>query len=336
MEPMMKLGKVFIQPSNIVVKKMKILITGSSGFIGKALLPQLKEHDHEVYLLERYVTGRYLLGITNRVFFADLRDYSSVHKIVQKVQPEAVIHLASISPVSYSYNHPQEVFEVNALGTINLAEACLHEISDFKHFLFAGTSEEYGNQDKFPITEDAELRPNSPYSVSKVAADKYLQYMHAAYGFPVTILRPFNTYGREDNTHFVVERTITQMLQSKTVGLGDPTPTRDFLYVTDHVHAYLACLDNPKAKGDVFNFCTGHEISIKGLVELISELTGFKGEIRWNTIPVRPLDIKKLVGSYEKAKRVLGWEPKISLKKGLKKTVDFWRSKISPTKEIRP
>jgi dTDP-glucose 4,6-dehydratase len=314
---------------------MKILITGSSGFIGKALLPQLKELNHEVYLLERYVTGRYLLGERNRVFFADLRDYSSVRKIVQKIQPEAVIHLASISPVSYSYDHPQEVFAVNTLGTINLAEACLHEISDFKHFLFAGTSEEYGNQDKFPITEDAELKPNSPYSVSKVAADKYLRYMYAAYGFPITILRPFNTYGRVDNTHFVVERVITQMLQSKTVRLGDPTPTRDFLYISDHTRAYLACLDNPKAKGDVFNFCTGREISIRDLVELISELTGFKGEIRWNTIPARPLDIKKLVGSFEKAKRVLGWEPKISLEKGLKKTVDFWRSKISSARKAK-
>lgn len=307
---------------------MKVLVTGGSGFIGAELLPKLVELGHEVCSLERYVTGRYVLGARTDTVFGDLRDGFSIRKLVKDTQPEAVIHLAAISPVAYSYDHPQEVFEVNALGTINLAEACSREVPNFKHFLYAGTSEEYGNQDKFPVSEDAELRPNSPYSVSKVAADKYLQYMRAAYDFPVTVLRPFNTYGRKDNTHFVVERTITQMLQGKTVRLGDPTPKRDFLYVDDHVDAYLTCLNNPKANGEVFNFCTGRDISIKGLIELISKLTGFKGKIQWNTIPARPLDIKKLLGSYEKAKRVLGWRPKYTLEEGLKKTIEFWESKL--------
>jgi nucleoside-diphosphate-sugar epimerase len=307
---------------------MKVLVTGGSGFIGGHLLPKLTELGHEVYSLERYVTGRYVLGARTATVFGDLRDSFSIRRFVKEVQPEAVIHLASISPVAYSYDHPQEVFEVNTLGTINLSEACLREVPAFRHFLYAGTSEEYGNQDKLPITEDAELRPNSPYSVSKVAADKYLQYMRAAYDFPVTILRPFNTYGRKDNVHFVVERTITQMLQGKTVGLGDPTPARDFLYVDDHVDAYLTCLGNPKAIGEVFNFCTGREVSIKELVELISGLMGFGGEIQWNTIPARPLDIKRLVGNNDKATRVLGWRPKYTLEKGLKKTADFWRSKL--------
>lgn len=307
---------------------MKVLVTGGSGFIGAELLPKLVELGHEVCSLERYVTGRYVLGARTATVFGDLRDGFSIRKLVKDVQPEAVIHLAAISPVAYSYDHPQEVFEVNALGTINLAEACLREVPNFKHFLYAGTSEEYGNQDKFPVTEDAELRPNSPYSVSKVAADKYLQYMRAAYDFPVTVLRPFNTYGRKDNTHFVVERTITQMLQGKTVRLGDPTPARDFIYVDDHVDAYLTCLNNPKAKGEVFNFCTGRDITIKELIGLISKLTGFKGKVQWNTIPARPLDIKKLVGSYEKAKKVLGWRLKYTLEEGLKKTIEFWESKL--------
>jgi dTDP-glucose 4,6-dehydratase len=307
---------------------MKVLVTGGSGFIGGHLIPKLTELGHEVYSLERYVTGRYVLGARTAAVFCDLRDSSSIQKLVKKIQPDVVVHLGAITAVAYSYDRPQEVFEVNALGTINLVEACLREVPTLKHFLYAGTSEEYGNQDKFPIEEDAELRPNSPYSVSKVAADKYLQYMHAAYDFPVTILRPFNTYGRKDNTHFVVERTITQMLEGKMVELGDPTPTRDFLYVDDHINAYLMCMDNPKAKGEIFNFCTGREVSIKELVGLISKFTGFEGEIRWNTIPARPLDIKKLVGSCEKAKRVLGWRPTYTLEEGLKKTVEFWRNKL--------
>lgn len=307
---------------------MKVIVTGGSGFIGGELLPKLTELGHDIYSLERYVTGRYVLTPRTIKIFGDLRDGFSIRKLVKEMQPEAVIHLASISPVAYSYDHPQEVLEVNTLGTINLAEACLREVHNFRHFLYAGTSEEYGNHDKFPINEDAELRPNSPYSVSKVAADKYLQYMHAAYGFPVTILRPFNTYGRKDNTHFVVERALTQMLRDDVVRLGDPTPIRDFLYVEDHVNAYLTCLDNEKAVGGIFNFCSSRGVSIKELIDLIAKLTGFRGEIIWNSIPSRPLDIKKLIGSYDKARRTLGWGPKYTLEEGLKKTVDFWRNKL--------
>lgn len=308
---------------------MRILVTGGSGFIGSHLIPKLVELGNEVWSLERYVTGRYVLGALTKTVFGDLRDSFTVRKLVREIQPEAVIHLASISPVAYSYDHPQEVFEVNTLGTINLAEACLREVPHFRHFLFAGTSEEYGNQVEFPIKENAELRPNSPYAVSKVGADKYLQYMRDAYDFPITILRPFNTYGRKDNMHFVVERTITQMLRGKTVRLGDPTPIRDLMYVDDHVNAYLTCLDNEKAKGEVFNFCTGKGVTIKELVELIGKLLNFDGEVIWNAIPARPLDIKKLIGSYEKAKRMLGWEPRYTLEEGLSKTISFWKSKFS-------
>lgn len=309
---------------------MKILVTGGSGFIGSHLIPKLAELEHDVYSLERFVTGRYVLGARHKVktVFGNLRDYFAVRKIIREVQPDVVIHLASISPVSYSYDHPIEVLETNCLGTIYLAESCLREVPHFKHFLFAGTSEEYGNQENTPIKENAELRPNSPYAVSKVAADKYLLYMCNAYGFPVTILRNFNTYGRKKNTHFVVERTIVQMIRGKTIKLGDPTPIRDFVYVDDHVNGYLACLNNEKSISEVINFCTGRGVSIDQLVELIKEITGCEGEVIWNAIPKRPLDIAVLIGDHSKAKKLLGWEPKFTLEEGLKRTVDFWRNNL--------
>ncbi len=307
----------------------KILLTGTTGFVGSHLAPKLVQEGYDVYALERYVTGRFILGEAKKVktIFGDLREPFAVKRIVQEVQPDVVIHLASISAVSYSYDHPHEVIETNFVGTMNLVEACLREVPNFGHFLFASTSETYGNG-PIPKTEETPQNPNSPYAVSKLACEKYLLYMRDTYEFPMTILRNFNTYGRKDNTHFVVERTVVQMLKGGLVKLGDPTPTRDFEYIDDHVNSYMACMNNPKAKGGVFNFCTGRGISIKQLVDTISELCEYKGEVIWNTIPTRPLDIKDLVGDYSKAKQFLGWEPKFTLEEGLELTVKFWRDKL--------
>ena len=306
----------------------KVLVTGGSGFIASHLIPKLVERDYDVYALDRYVTGRYVLGSQRSVksVFCNLNDYFSIRKTIRDIQPDYIIHLAALSAVSFSYDHPIEVLETNFLGTVKLAEACLQEIAHFKHFLFAGTSEEYGNQKHFPIKEDAELHPNSPYSVSKVAADKYLQYLHDAYDFPVTIFRNFNTHGRKNNTHFVVERTIVQMLKGERVLLGDPSPVRDFMYVDDHVNAYLTCLEHEKSIGEVFNFCTSRGVSIEELAELIRKFTDYQGTVIWNTIPARPLDIQVLIGDNSKAKTLLNWTPTYTLEEGLQKSIDYWRT----------
>lgn len=309
---------------------MKVLVTGATGFIGSHLVPRLVEEGYDVIALERYMTGRYVIGKqrTVKTVFCDLRDAFAVKKVIREVMPDIVIHLASISPVAYSYDHPNEVIEVNFIGTVNLAEACLRYVPHFRQFLFASTSETYGNG-PIPKTEETPQHPNSPYAVSKLAAEKYVIYMHEAYDFPVTVLRPFNTYGRKDNTHFVVERIIVQMLRERVVKLGDPNPVRDFLYVDDHVNAYLCCLNNEKAIGETFNFCTGRGVSIRELVDLLRHITGFEGEVKWNSHPKRPLDIQTLIGDFSKAKQVLGWEPKIALEDGLRLTVQYWRDRLS-------
>lgn len=306
-----------------------ILVTGGSGFIGSHLIPKLMEREHVVFNLARYVTGRYVLGGNVKTFFADLRDYHTIFNVLKHLQPKIVIHLASLSPVSYSYNHPQEVLETNFNGTVNLAEACLRCIPHFKQFIFASTSETYGNQNRFPLTEETPQIPNSPYAVSKVACEHYLQYMRAAYDFPVTIMRCFNTFGRKRNTHFVVERIVTQMLKNEEkTRLGNPSIIRDFLYVEDHVSAYLSVIGKPYAIGNVFNFCTSHATTIQELTEIIGEQTGWQGKVVWNTIPQRPLDIQKLVGSPEKAKNILRWKPKWKLEDGLKETISYWKNKL--------
>lgn len=311
-------------------------MTGATGTVGGQLIEELLKSNETVYSLERYVSGRYSLDHNGnaRILYGDLRDFSSIRHIVEEVQPEVVIHLAAVTAVSYSYDHPQEVIDTNLTGTINLAEACLKLVPHFRHFAFASTSETYGNG-PVPKTEETPQNPNSPYSVSKQAAEKYLLYMRDAYKFPITILRPFNTYGRKNNRHFVVERIITEMLSGKKVRLGDPDANRDFLYIDDHVKAYLSCLNNPKAIGQVFNFCTGKSITIRNLATQIAKLIGFEGEILWHQTPARPLDIKDLVGSYAKAERTLGWRPSVVLKDGLKLTVDYWTKRIAQSKTAR-
>lgn len=310
---------------------MRILVTGGTGFIGSRLLERLTEQGgHDLYSLQRYVTGRYVLGADHRVktIFCDLRDNFAVRCAIREIQPEVVFHLAAVSAVSYSYDHPNEVLDANLNGTVNLAESCLREVPHFKQFLFASTSETYGNSDG-PRREETPQFPNSPYSVSKLAAEKYILYMYDAYKFPCTVLRPFNTYGRRDNTHFMVERMMVQMLRRTTVKLGDPTPERDLIYVEDHVDAYLSCFNHPKALGQSFNFGTGERITVRAVAEKMAALTGFKGEILWDTIPRRPLDIHVLYGDSTKAKTVLGWTPKFSLDEGLRLTMDFWRKKLA-------
>jgi dTDP-glucose 4,6-dehydratase len=311
----------------------KVLLTGATGFIGSHLVVSLLDKGYDVYALERYMTARYVLGLRKKIntFFADLRDWPALREIVHNLNPDYIIHVAAISPVAYSYDHPHEVMNANFIGTINLAEAAHRECENLKQFLFASTTETYGNGPN-PKFENTEQNPNSPYSVSKVAAEKYLLYMRDAYKFPITILRPCNTYGRKDNHHFIVERIIYQMLnKQKEVELGDPDPIRDLMYVDDHVNAYLTCLGNSKAINQIFNFGTGVGTTIRNLVGMLVDITDYHGDIIWNTIPKRPLDIAVLVNSYQKAKEVLGWVPENSLKDGLIKTVKYWETKLGHT-----
>lgn len=283
-----------------------------------------------MYGLERYVTGRTFYRKDERInrVFGDLCDHHAIRQIINSIQPEVVFHLAALSPVAISYEQPTIVNSTNYLATINLAEACMRQVDGFKHFIFAGTSEEYGNQEAFPIRETARFFPNSPYAVSKVAANHYLNFMHDAYDFPVTVCRPFNTYGRVGTTHFVVERIISQILQgSDILYLGDPLPVRDLMFREDHVDAYLTVFGNPEQSiGEAFNFCTGEGFAIMELVSLIIEKTGFKGRVIWNSIPKRPLDIDTLIGDPTKAQQILKWQSKYSLSEGLELTISELRN----------
>lgn len=309
----------------------RILLTGSTGFIASNLRPLLRQKGYEVFNLERYVTGRIgkTLPYAKDTYFADLNDVNALTKAVNDVNPQIIIHLGAMTAVAYSYAHPQETLGTNFLGTVNLAEACT-KLSSLEQFIYASSAEVYGvSQTEIKRESDGELVSNSPYAVSKLAAEKYLIYLHKAFGFPITIFRPFNSYGRKDDTWFVIERAITQMLTSDKCYLGDPEPVRDFLYVDDQMNAYLYALENPKAIGETFNISSGRGISIGDLAAKIKELTDFKGEIIWSALPKRALDIQVLIGSNEKIKRILGVPEPIPLEEGLKRTIAYWKKKVN-------
>jgi nucleoside-diphosphate-sugar epimerase len=288
--------------------------------------------DYAINVLERYVTGRY--GNLNRhvsTHFADLRDFSSIRALVKLVQPDVVIHLAAVSPVSYSYDHPNEVIETNLLGTVNLAEACNKSCENLEAFIFGGTSEEYGTTPDRPATEESRCFPNSPYSVSKHAATEYLLYLSRAFNFPAVISRATNSYGRKNDTHFFIEKLVYQMLHDPRgkVYLGDTQQIRDFMYVDDHVNAYLTLLEKrEKCLGRIFNFATGEAKPLDQVIDLVSELTAFKGEIITGSVPKRPLDIYDHLIDYSRARTELGWKPTFDLKSGLQKTFEHWRMEI--------
>jgi nucleoside-diphosphate-sugar epimerase len=312
-------------------KMERILITGGTGFIGQEITNKLthsKPKRFEIHTLQRKSDIPAKTAPDVIVHQADITSYESVSSIVRDVKPDYVLHLAAITAVSYSYDHFKEVTATNYDATVNLAEACHREAPNLKQFIFSSTSEVYGqtlsNKDGI-LTEESKLSPTSPYAVAKVASENYLTYMGMAYNFPFTIIRTFNTYGRKNNSNFFIERTITQMLNGGDVVLGDPTIVRDWVYIEDHIEAYMKTLGNPKMLKQTVQICTGRASTLKETAGIIANLTGFKGQVHWNAVPPRPLDVKFLRGDNSRAKSLLGWSPRFALEEGLKLTVEHWK-----------
>ena len=266
----------------------------------------------------------------------DIRDENQVERVLNKHQPNFIIHLAARTEVEKSFYEQKTFAEINYVGTVNLAEVARRVLKDLELFVFSSTMETYGWQPKDnwkPFDENTIQNPNAPYAVAKLACEKYLFYLGRAYGFPYTILRQTNAYGREDNDFFVVEQIITQMLKNKDeANLGYREPYRNFLYIDDLVDLYHSVLMNVDlAKNEVF--CTGptNAIQISELANLIARKLDWTGTINWGTKPSRPGEIYYLNSTAEKAKRVLNWVPTIELDDGLERTIKIWRDKLNLT-----
>ncbi len=322
---------------------MRIFITGMTGFLGQELSKILLEKGHKLGTLARNVatsdreehatnTESLIRGEKHKgvsYFYGDLTDYLNIYDVLSNFKPDVIFHLAAQTSVAYSFTHTTEVFNVNFLGAVNMAEAARRAVPKLKRFIFSGSVEEYGIQKKFPSKETAELHAASPYAVAKIATEKYLRYLYDAYGFPAIIFRNANSYGRKFNHQFVIESIIYQMVKGKSpIKLGDPTPYRDFVFQPDLLSAYVLAAESNSKKllGESINIGTAKSLTIRQLAEKIRKITGYKGKIQWNSFPKRALEIPKLEVDNTKARKLLKWTPKYSLDKGLKITASYYQN----------
>ena len=292
------------------------------------------EQGFDVYGLVRHVSRSAMLPlepIKDKIRFieGDLMDYHSVRSAIESSCPTIVFHLGALTPVRYSFENPFPYAKVNFEGTMNVAHAIL-ESSPRTKLVMASSAEVYGWQPHKVISEDANLHPSSPYAITKAAADLYVQMAMRVFGLRAIVLRCNNTYGRKSEEGFFVEYVISSMLRNETVYVGAPDHIRDYMFVDDHVAAYVASLDRNDAKG-VFNVSPGNPISNKELAEKASALIGYQGKIVSDTYPpgypIRPAahDTDYIVLDSSKIRAELGWKPTTSLGEGLSRVVSEWR-----------
>ena len=316
---------------------MKILLAGSEGFIGSHLVEALLRSGYSLrafVLYNSFGSHGWLdqldaMGRGSLEFFlGDVRDPHGVHKAMEGC--DAVLHLAALIGIPYSYHSPDTYVDTNIKGTLNILQAARD--LKVKRIIHTSTSEVYGTAQTVPIREDHPLQGQSPYSATKIGADQLALSFHRSFGLPVSILRPFNTYGPRQSARAVIPAVITQILKGKKeISLGSLHPTRDLLYVEDTVAGFTKALEAPQIEGEVIHLGTGHEISIGDLAETVAELMGVKIKIQGSEERVRPAqsEVERLVADPAKAKKLLQWEPKhqgmAGLKKGLMATIEWFR-----------
>lgn len=317
------------------LKRRKILVTGAGGFIGGHLVEQLVKEGACVRALVRY-NSRNNQGMLEclqnsirteiEVIPGDLKDPETVFDAVKGMQ--IVFHLGALIAIPYSYVHPREAIETNIMGTLNVLNAARkHEV---KKIIHTSTSEVYGTAQYVPIDEKHPLQGQSPYSASKIGADKIVESFYRSYGLPIATIRPFNTYGPRQSARAVIPTIISQVLSGAKVYLGSLAPTRDLTYVADTVKGFIKIAESEKTVGEVINIGSNFEISIGELSTKIIKIIGKKVKIISSLGRIRPQDseVERLLADNSKAKRMLGWEPKVNLDEGLARTIEWFKNNL--------
>jgi len=308
----------------------RVLVTGAAGFIGSHLAERLVELGATTRALVHYNSAGswgWLDQSTVKgdieVVLGDIRDRDSVDSAMGKT--EIVFHLAALIAIPYSYNAPLSYVRTNVEGTLNVLQSA--RSADVSRVVHTSTSEVYGTARSVPISEDHPLQGQSPYSASKIGADKIAESFHLAFGVPVVTVRPFNTYGPRQSARAVIPTIITQALSQSEIKLGNLEPTRDLNYVADTVEGFIKAAECNSAIGEVINLGTGREISIGLLASTILETMGKKLPVVSESQRVRPenSEVERLCADNRKARELLGWQPRFSLEEGLARTVEWLR-----------
>lgn len=316
---------------------MTILITGADGFIGSHLTEALVRQGYKVRAFVQYnsfnswgwldrcgvdVAGQF------EVFAGDIRDPNGVKEAMKGC--DAVLHLAALIAIPFSYHSPDTYVETNVKGTLNVLQAA--RALNVERIIHTSTSEVYGTARFVPITEDHPLQGQSPYSATKIAADQLAFSFYSSFGLPVVIARPFNTYGPRQSARAVIPTIITQIASGmEQIKLGAVSPTRDFNYVQDTVGGFIAALKSEKGLGEVVNFGSNFEISIGDTAQAIADVMGASVEIVTDETRIRPekSEVERLWASNVKAKALFGWQPAYGgldgFKRGLRETADWFR-----------
>ncbi|MDP2859932.1 MAG: NAD-dependent 4,6-dehydratase LegB [Bacillota bacterium] len=314
----------------------KILVTGADGFIGSHLTEALVRSGHDVrafVLYNSFNSWGWLdhcpVGIRREldVFAGDIRDTNGVRAAMKGC--DRVLHLAALVAIPYSYHSPATYVDTNVRGTLNVVQAAQElEVEKVVH---TSTSEVYGSAQFVPITESHPIVGQSPYAASKIGADQIALSFHASFGTPITVLRPFNTYGPRQSARAVIPAIVIQITNGcRAVRLGSLHPTRDFTYVSDTVAGFIAALESPDCVGEVINIGSGFEISVGATALLVAEIMGVDIDIHADEQRVRPQksEVARLFASNTKAKELLGWQPRYGdiggFRRGLVETIAWF------------
>jgi dTDP-glucose 4,6-dehydratase len=312
------------------------LVTGAGGFIASHLVEKLVNEGALVRAFVRYNSrgDPGLLSLLPQpalaqvdIIAGDLRDFPAVSAATRGVTH--IFHLGALIAIPYSYLHPAEVVETNVIGTLNVLLAAREHAA--QRLIHTSTSEVYGTALRVPIDEAHPLQGQSPYSASKIGADKLAESFFRAFDLPVITLRPFNTYGPRQSARAVVPTIITQALTQEVIRLGNLDARRDLTYITDTVEGFLKAAETKDLEGETINLGSGQEVQIGELAQQIIELIGrpLRIEIEHSRLRPEKSEVQRLLSDNRLARQRMGWQPQVSLKRGLALTIDWIREHLA-------
>ena len=318
----------------------KVLVTGAGRFIGSHLVEELLNEGHDVRAFVYYNSFNSWGWLDTlprekldkiEIFSGDIRDPNGVREAMKGI--DEVYHLAALIAIPFSYHSPDSYVDTNIKGTLNVLQAARD--LNTKRILVTSTSEVYGTAKYVPIDEEHPYQGQSPYSATKIGADRIAESFYRSFDMPITIVRPFNTYGPRQSARAVRPTIITQLLSgAQEIKLGSLSPTRDFNYVKDTVRGFIEIAKSDKTIGQEINIATQQEISIGELAEELIKQINPNAKIVCDEIRLRPenSEVNRLLGSNKKVKELTNWEPKYSLEEGLKETIEFLKNNMDKYK----